>query len=196
MHALGSWCERYRSGTRQSDRSSLWIKTRSALRLYFARSAPRSLHAPLRSHALVGSPPPKIFLGKFPSRCSGEPDGAGRGSGEPDGTEPDGTCRGSGEPDGAGRGSGELDGAGTGGRWRGAGTGGRSGSAASRGRSGSAASRGRSGNADSRRRSGSADTGLRSATAHGLALAANGGWLGRVTGGSGRRTEAVLGRVG
>ncbi len=49
MHALGSWCERYRSGTgaRQSDRSSLWIKTRSALRLYFARSAPRSLHAPL-----------------------------------------------------------------------------------------------------------------------------------------------------
>ncbi len=54
MHALGSWCERYRSGTgaRQSDRSSLWIKTRSALRLYFARSAPRSLHAPLRSHAL------------------------------------------------------------------------------------------------------------------------------------------------
>ncbi len=55
MHALGSWCERYRSGTgaRQSDRSSLWIKTRSALRLYFARSAPRSLHAPLRSHALV-----------------------------------------------------------------------------------------------------------------------------------------------
>ncbi len=54
MHALGSWCERYRSGTgaRQSDRSGLWIKTRSALRLYFARSAPRSLHAPLRSHAL------------------------------------------------------------------------------------------------------------------------------------------------
>ncbi len=51
MHALGSWCERYRSGTgaRQSDRSSLWIKTRSALRLHFARS----LHAPLRSHALV-----------------------------------------------------------------------------------------------------------------------------------------------
>ncbi len=47
MHALGSWCERYRSGTgaRQSDRSSLWIKTRSALRLYFARSAPRSLPA-------------------------------------------------------------------------------------------------------------------------------------------------------
>ncbi len=57
MHALGSWCERYRSGTgaRQSDRSSLWIKTRSALRLYFARSAPRSLHAPLRSHALVST---------------------------------------------------------------------------------------------------------------------------------------------
>ncbi len=57
MHALGSWCERYRSGTgaRQSDRSSLWIKTRSALRLYFARSAPRSLHAPLRSHALLGA---------------------------------------------------------------------------------------------------------------------------------------------
>ncbi len=55
MHALGSWCERYRSGTgaRQSDRSSLWIKTRSALRLYFARSAPRSLHAPLLSHALI-----------------------------------------------------------------------------------------------------------------------------------------------
>ncbi len=54
MHALGSWYERYRSGTgaRQSDRSGLWIKTRSALRLYFARSAPRSLHAPLRSHAL------------------------------------------------------------------------------------------------------------------------------------------------
>ncbi len=54
MHALGSWCERYRSGTgaRQSDRSGLWIKTRSALRLYFTRSAPRSLHAPLRSHAL------------------------------------------------------------------------------------------------------------------------------------------------
>ncbi len=57
MHALGSWCERYRSGTgaRQSDLSSLWIKTRSALRLYFARSAPRSLHAPLRSHAQVGT---------------------------------------------------------------------------------------------------------------------------------------------
>ncbi len=57
MHTLGSWCERYRSGTgaRQSDRSSLWIKTRSALRLYFARSAPRSLHAPLRSHALAGA---------------------------------------------------------------------------------------------------------------------------------------------
>ncbi len=54
MHALGSWCERYRSGTgaRQRDCSGLWIKTRSALRLYFARSAPRSLHAPLRSHAL------------------------------------------------------------------------------------------------------------------------------------------------
>ncbi len=49
MHALGSWCERYRSGTgaRQSDRSGLWIKTRSAFRLYFARSTPRSLHAPL-----------------------------------------------------------------------------------------------------------------------------------------------------
>ncbi len=45
MHALDSWCERYRSGTgaRQSDRSGLWIKTRSAL-LYFARSAPRSAH--------------------------------------------------------------------------------------------------------------------------------------------------------
>ncbi len=56
MHALDSWCERYWSGTgaRQSDRSGLWIKTRSALRLYFARSAPRSLHAPLRSHALAG----------------------------------------------------------------------------------------------------------------------------------------------
>ncbi len=55
MHALDSWCERYRSGTgaRQSDRSGLWIKTRSALRLYFARSAPRSLRAPLHSHALV-----------------------------------------------------------------------------------------------------------------------------------------------
>ncbi len=55
MHALGSWCERYRSrtGARQSDRSGLWIKTRSALRLYFARSAPCSLHAPLRSHALI-----------------------------------------------------------------------------------------------------------------------------------------------
>ncbi len=55
MHALDSWCERYRSGTgaRQSDRSGLWIKTRSALRLYFVRSAPRSLHAPLRSHALL-----------------------------------------------------------------------------------------------------------------------------------------------
>ncbi len=42
VHALDLWCERYRSGTgaRQSDRSGLWIKTRSALRLYFARSAP------------------------------------------------------------------------------------------------------------------------------------------------------------
>ncbi len=67
MHALGSWCERYRSGTgvRQSDRSSLWIKTRSALRLYFARSAPRSLHAPLRSHALVQTRAMRICCGVF-----------------------------------------------------------------------------------------------------------------------------------
>ncbi len=68
MHALGSWCERYRSGTgaRQSDRSSLWIKTRSALQLYFARSAPRSLHAPLRSHALSGVKFFRIPAGSHP----------------------------------------------------------------------------------------------------------------------------------
>ncbi len=54
VHALGSWCERYWSGTgaRQSDRSGLWIKTRSTLRLYFTRSAPRSLHAPTIFHTL------------------------------------------------------------------------------------------------------------------------------------------------
>ncbi len=74
MHALGSWCERYRSGTgaRQSDRSSLWIKTRSVLRLYFARSAPRSLHAPLRSHALVvrneGEPPAQEVVAQLQDR--------------------------------------------------------------------------------------------------------------------------------
>ncbi len=65
--------------------------------------------------AMAGSPPPKISLGKFPSRYSGEPDGAGRGSGELDGAsrgsgELDGASRGSGELDGASRGSGELDG--------------------------------------------------------------------------------------
>ncbi len=53
VHALDSWCERYRSGTgaRQSDRSGLWIKTRSALRLYFALQLYFALPArsPLRS---------------------------------------------------------------------------------------------------------------------------------------------------
>ncbi len=55
MHALGSWCERYRSGTgaRQSDRSGPLDKTPLRAPTIFRTLAPRSLPAPLRSHALL-----------------------------------------------------------------------------------------------------------------------------------------------
>ncbi len=50
MHALDSWCERYRSGTgaRQSDRSGLWIKTRSDYISHAPLRAPTVFHT-LRS---------------------------------------------------------------------------------------------------------------------------------------------------
>ncbi len=49
VHALGSWCERYRSGTgaRQSDRSGLWIKP--APRSDYISYAPLPARSTLRS---------------------------------------------------------------------------------------------------------------------------------------------------
>ncbi len=59
MHALDSWCEHYRSGTRarQSDRSGLWIKTRSA------RSPLRSAHMLCLEHWAANAVAPGEQLG-------------------------------------------------------------------------------------------------------------------------------------